>query len=137
MLDPESMAKLAQLKAELIAEEPKPEVIYPFKSSAKIEPDWNKVRNDFEENLNRYKSPPIKSSAPITNDSPKKKPKKKKKHKQIKQNTTSAPTDNLRKELFAARNRRMVATHSNIARSYYSGEGNSLYTYSGGDVRPK
>lgn len=142
MLDPESMAKLAQLKAELIAEEPKPEVIYPFKSSAKIEPDWNKVRNDFEENLNRYKSPPIKSSAQIADNSNKKKPKKHKhkaKHKGV-QNFAAAVNSCVnggKSASFRAKNRQMVASHANIARSYYSGEGNSLYTYSGGDVRPK
>ena len=32
-------------------------------------------------------------------------------------------------------NRNMVANHSNIARSFYSG--NSIHAFSGGDVRPR
>ena len=42
-----------------------------------------------------------------------------------------------RKKELAAReaNRRMVANHGNIARSFYSG--NSIHAYSGGDVRPR
>ena len=49
MLDHKSMEKLAQLKAELIAEEPKPEIIYPFRSVATKEPDWNKVKKELTE----------------------------------------------------------------------------------------
>ena len=152
MLDAKNMEKLAQLKAELIAEEPKPEVIYPFKSSAKTVPDWDKVRTDFEDNLNRYKSPPIKSSAPIMDDPSKKKskanddnaPHGKKhhhKHKHKSKPNYAAKINSCvnggSSSAFRKKNRQMVASHSNIARSYYSGEGNSLYTYSGGDVRPK
>lgn len=93
MLDPKSMEKLAELKAELIAEEP---TIIPAKKKRK-------------------------------------KSKKKKKPEE----SQAVPMTHKRHESFAARNRRMIASHSNIARSYYSGEGNSLYTYSGGDVRPR
>lgn len=114
-MDEKNLAILKELKERLLANEPKPEIIYPFKSSATTS--------------NCMLQP---------NSEPKKKQKKKRKKQSNKKTEQTQGSQTVKtKRDFRAENRRMVATHSNIARSYYSGEGNSLYAYSGGDVRPK
>ena len=123
MLDAKNMEKLSLLKAQLLEEEPKPEIVYPFITQEQRKPTT----------MNPPKPPePVKQT--------KQKHKKKHKVKQKKPIETISQFSLLnggQSADFRKKNRQMVASNSNIARSYYSGEGNSLYTYSGGDVRPK